>query len=233
LCLRLSIGWPLGHMNDAAQRCTLLYVLQHAVVNSAFTPSHTHHSVNSIQLNCLNTKSHRVANVRKHQLLKPEIRVLVTAIDSITPSNYVFEYLDVEAHEMQQMNLQLGFPSHVVHVVRPGSPLWNLSLAEMDARMMEVSQAGRQADRQTDTKLHLCLSVCRPLCLACVPPACMRMITMITTGMCHYTMTHAHAYTHTHQILVFVDGIDAMTSRAMQARRSYQPSEMAINEQVS
>ena len=110
--------------------------------------------------------------MRKHQLLKPEIRVLVTAIDSITPSNYVFEYLDVEAHEMQQMNLQLGFPSHVVHVVRPGSPLWNLSLAEMDARMMEVSQAGRQ----TDTKLHVCLRVCRPLCLACVPPACMRMI---------------------------------------------------------
>ncbi len=42
-----------------------------------------------------------------------------------------------------------------------------------------------------------------------------------------------HTHTHTHQMLVFVDGIDAMTSRAMQARRSYQPSEMAINEQVS
>jgi hypothetical protein len=27
----------------------------------------------------------RVANIRKHQLLKPEIKVLVTAIDSITP----------------------------------------------------------------------------------------------------------------------------------------------------
>jgi hypothetical protein len=31
---------------------------------------------------------------------------------------------------------------------------------------------------------------------------------------------------------VFVDGIDAMTSKAMQARRSYQPSEMAMNQQV-
>eukprot|EP00882_Tetradesmus_deserticola_P021665 GHRQ01023454.1.p1 GENE.GHRQ01023454.1~~GHRQ01023454.1.p1 ORF type:complete len:168 (+),score=82.61 GHRQ01023454.1:263-766(+) len=112
----------------------------------------------------------RVANIRKHQLLKPEIKVLVTAIDSITPSNYVFEYLDVEAREMQQMNLQLGFPAHVVHVVRPGSPLFNLSLQEMDARMMEV--------------------------------------------------------------LVFVDGCDAMTSKAMQARRSYQPSQMAMNQQV-
>lgn len=70
----------------------------------------------------------RVANVRKHQLLKPEIKALVTAIDSITPSNYVFEYLEVEAIDMQQMNLQLGFPAHVVHVVKPGSPLYNLSL---------------------------------------------------------------------------------------------------------
>jgi cytochrome c5 len=34
------------------------------------------------------------------------------------------------------------------------------------------------------------------------------------------------------EVLVFVDGIDAMTSKAMQARRSYQPSEMAMNQQV-
>lgn len=31
----------------------------------------------------------RVANVRKHQILKPSIRLIVTAIDSINPSNYV------------------------------------------------------------------------------------------------------------------------------------------------
>jgi hypothetical protein len=34
------------------------------------------------------------------------------------------------------------------------------------------------------------------------------------------------------EVLVFVDGIDAMTSKAMQARRSYEPSEMAMNQQV-
>jgi hypothetical protein len=34
------------------------------------------------------------------------------------------------------------------------------------------------------------------------------------------------------EVLVFVDGVDAMTSKAMQARRSYQPSEMLMNEQV-
>jgi hypothetical protein len=70
----------------------------------------------------------RVANIRKHQLLKPEIKVMMTAVDSITPSNYVFEYLAIEAVDMQQMNLQLGFPANVVHVIRPSSPLYNLSL---------------------------------------------------------------------------------------------------------
>lgn len=70
----------------------------------------------------------RVANIRKHQLLKPEIKVMMTAVDSITPSNYVFEYLSIEAGDMQQMNLQLGFPANVVHVIRPNSPLYNLSL---------------------------------------------------------------------------------------------------------
>jgi hypothetical protein len=70
----------------------------------------------------------RVANIRKHQLLKPEIKVLMTAVDSITPSNYVFEYLEAEAADMQQMNLQLGFPANIVHVIRPNSPLYSLSL---------------------------------------------------------------------------------------------------------
>lgn len=42
-----------------------------------------------------------MANIRKHQLLKPEIRMLVTAMDSITPSNYNFEHLEIEGASMQ------------------------------------------------------------------------------------------------------------------------------------
>lgn len=34
------------------------------------------------------------------------------------------------------------------------------------------------------------------------------------------------------EVLVFVDGVDAMTSKVMQARRNYVPSEMLLNEQV-
>lgn len=41
----------------------------------------------------------------------------------------------------QETNLELGFPANVVHVVTPDSPLYNLSLLEMDTRMMEVCDA--------------------------------------------------------------------------------------------
>lgn len=34
------------------------------------------------------------------------------------------------------------------------------------------------------------------------------------------------------EVLAFVDGVDAMTSKVMQARRSYEPQEMLLNEQV-
>lgn len=39
----------------------------------------------------------RVANLRKHQILQPTIRLVVTAVDSITPSNYIFEHLKVDS----------------------------------------------------------------------------------------------------------------------------------------
>jgi hypothetical protein len=39
---------------------------------------------------------------------------------------------------VQVTNLELGFPAHVTHVVSPASFLYNLSLVEMEARMMEV-----------------------------------------------------------------------------------------------
>lgn len=110
----------------------------------------------------------RVANMRKHQLLKPEIHMIVTALDSITPSNYVFEHLEVHNTLVQKTNLQLGMPATVVHVVNPASPLYSLSLQEMEARMFEI--------------------------------------------------------------IVLVDGVDAMTSRQLQARFAYTTAEMALNE---
>ncbi len=94
--------------------------------------------------------------------------MVVTAVDSITPSNYLFEHLKLEGAYQQETNLELGFPANLVHVIRPDSFLYNLSLLEMDTRMMEV--------------------------------------------------------------LVFVDGIDAMTSKHMSARFSYASAEILLNQ---
>ncbi|KAG2443315.1 hypothetical protein HYH02_009382 [Chlamydomonas schloesseri] len=111
----------------------------------------------------------RVANIRKHQILKPSLRMVLTAVDSITPSNYLFEHLPIDSLHTQETNLELGFPANVTHVITPSSPLYNLSLLEMDTRMMEI--------------------------------------------------------------LVFVDGIDAMTSKNMSARHAYNSSaDIKVNE---
>ncbi|PNW74256.1 hypothetical protein CHLRE_13g591450v5 [Chlamydomonas reinhardtii] len=111
----------------------------------------------------------RVANIRKHQILKPSLRMVLTAVDSITPSNYLFEHLPIDSLHTQETNLELGFPANVTHVISPASPLYNLSLLEMDTRMMEI--------------------------------------------------------------LVFVDGIDAMTSKNMTARHAYNSSaDIKVNE---
>ncbi|KXZ50139.1 hypothetical protein GPECTOR_17g775 [Gonium pectorale] len=111
----------------------------------------------------------RVANIRKHQILKPTVRMVLTAVDSITPSNYTFEHLAIDSHTTQETNLELGFPANVTHIITPSSPLYNLSLLEMETRMMEI--------------------------------------------------------------LVFVDGIDAMTSKNMTARHAYNTNEVHVNEQ--
>uniref|UniRef100_A0A7S3QX31 Inward rectifier potassium channel C-terminal domain-containing protein n=1 Tax=Dunaliella tertiolecta TaxID=3047 RepID=A0A7S3QX31_DUNTE len=110
----------------------------------------------------------RVANLRKHQILQPSIRMVVTVVDSITPSYYHHEMLTVEGGYKQVTNLELGFPAHVTHVITPDSYLYNTSLLEMDTRMMEV--------------------------------------------------------------LVFVDGIDAMTSRHMSARTAYPSTDIILNQ---
>jgi hypothetical protein len=80
----------------------------------------------------------KVANERKHQILNPNMKMLLTAIDSITPDKYVFEYLQIEQLDAQQTNIQLGFPATLTHVIKPGSPMYNLSLEEMRTRMMEI-----------------------------------------------------------------------------------------------
>eukprot|EP00201_Polytomella_parva_P019814 CAMPEP_0175042546 /NCGR_PEP_ID=MMETSP0052_2-20121109/2635_1 /TAXON_ID=51329 ORGANISM="Polytomella parva, Strain SAG 63-3" /NCGR_SAMPLE_ID=MMETSP0052_2 /ASSEMBLY_ACC=CAM_ASM_000194 /LENGTH=929 /DNA_ID=CAMNT_0016305393 /DNA_START=374 /DNA_END=3163 /DNA_ORIENTATION=+ len=122
----------------------------------------------SRQSNGLWALSLRVANVRKHQILKPRLRMIVTAVDATSPSNYLFEQLEIDDIVTQETNLELGFPANVTHVISATSPLLGLSLQEMDTRLMEV--------------------------------------------------------------LVFIDGIDAMTSKNLTARRAYSAGDVRVNE---
>jgi len=108
----------------------------------------------------------RVANLRKHTLLAPDVRMFVASLDSVDPGRFALDQLEVEAPQRQLLALSLGLAATVTHVVRPTSPLYNLSLAEMEARLFEL--------------------------------------------------------------LVFVDGTDAMTSRQMQARHSYSLGEDGV-----
>lgn len=64
--------------------------------------------------------------------------MMITAVDSIQPSNYLFEHLKLEKQENQETNVELGFPANLVHVISPDSYLFHMSLLDMDARMMEI-----------------------------------------------------------------------------------------------
>ena len=58
---------------------------------------------------------------------------------TFTPPN---THTHTQPSHLQETNLELGFPANLVHVIRPDSVLYNLSLLEMDTRMMEVRDGG-------------------------------------------------------------------------------------------
>lgn len=118
--------------------------------------------------------SFRVANIRKHSILQPEITIfLAIPQDPSDPTNSDLNFEQLKLHQptCQTVNLKLGLLATVVHIVDPSSPLFDLSLEDMETRGMEV--------------------------------------------------------------LCFLDGMDPMTSNNMQARFSYRPSDIKMNERLN
>jgi hypothetical protein len=119
----------------------------------------------------------------------------------------------------QQTNLELGFPANLVHIIDPNSFLYNLSLL---VRAHCVAWAGRkggrrrrglgraESQRSTWSTYHLSSHFPPPHTF---PP-----------------LPHQEMDTRMMEILVFVDGIDAMTSRHMSARCSYSTSDIIMNQ---
>ncbi|KAK9809060.1 hypothetical protein WJX72_008704 [[Myrmecia] bisecta] len=116
----------------------------------------------------------RVANVRKHQVLQPEVRMLLLSFDVDHPdadaAGYLYQDLPVQCMGRPSGQLLwLGLPTSVTHVVDKFSPLAGMSPDQMQERGLEI--------------------------------------------------------------VVLLDGVDATTSARMQARYSYQPTDIRINEQ--
>ncbi|GIL50902.1 hypothetical protein Vafri_6867 [Volvox africanus] len=143
--------------------------------------------------------SFRLANIRKHSLINPQISLLFALpMDSsmgagrplpgdLDPSrgstasgggggggggggvaHFRFQELAIEDLASQAANLRLGLHAHINHIIRPGSPMFDRSLNELQVLGAEV--------------------------------------------------------------LCFMEGVDPMTSNNIQARHSYTPSDIRMNE---
>lgn len=123
--------------------------------------------------------SFRIANIRKHSILQPEISLFLAipegggglGLTDSASSDVHFVHLELQDAVSQVVNLKLGLPSSITHIVNSSSPIFNLSLEQMEAAGMEI------------------------LCL--------------------------------------MDGMDPMTSNSMQARHSYRPVDIRMNERFN
>lgn len=80
----------------------------------------------------------RVASVRKHVLLQPEVEALLAWPCPRTRAEWRFQPLPLEDEAGCLANLKLGYVATLTHVVRPGSPLWGLSPRRCGALGLEV-----------------------------------------------------------------------------------------------
>jgi len=113
----------------------------------------------------------RVANLRRHQVLQPEVRMLLLRKEHVGGPDGPLEYRYHElplTHVSGRGQLWLGVPSIVAHSIDRDSPLWGCTRADL-----EQSEA---------------------------------------------------------EFIVMLDGIDEMTSAAMQARHSYFPGDIRWEE---
>ncbi|KXZ55309.1 hypothetical protein GPECTOR_3g443 [Gonium pectorale] len=134
--------------------------------------------------------SFRLANIRKHSLISPQISLMLAlpaegrgplprlsesgsggaaaAASTGGLTHFRFQELPIEDLPTQFANLRLGLHAHINHAIRPGSPLYDMSLETLEALGAEV--------------------------------------------------------------LCFMEGIDPTTSNNIQARHSYTPHDIRMNE---
>lgn len=83
----------------------------------------------------------RVANLRRHQLLQPEVRMLLMRREQIGGDDGPLEYRYHElslTHVSGHSKLWLGVPSIMAHTIDTNSPLWGITREELEQAGPEI-----------------------------------------------------------------------------------------------
>lgn len=85
----------------------------------------------------------RVANIRKHQILRPKIRILLLRFNSTHPeaddAGYLHQELPLSSGGLTPSKLAwLGLPTSISHVIDSDSPLVGMMPADMEQEDMEI-----------------------------------------------------------------------------------------------
>ena len=95
------------------------------------------HSLSPLLINTTGNAS----NITIESMCLLQISVLLAVPEGDSESaNAALRFIELEIEDMttQVVNIKLGLPSTIVHVVRPGSPLYDLSLQQMESKGLEI-----------------------------------------------------------------------------------------------
>ena len=85
----------------------------------------------------------RVANIRKHQILRPELRILLLRFNSKHPdaddAGYLHQELQISSGGLTPSKIAwLGLPTSMGHIIDADSPLTGMMPADMEQEDMEI-----------------------------------------------------------------------------------------------
>lgn len=81
----------------------------------------------------------RVANVRRHQVLQPEVRMLLMQKEKLPHGAHEYRYHELMLNHISGGHrLWLGVPSIVAHTIDPSSPLWGVTRRQLEENADEI-----------------------------------------------------------------------------------------------
>jgi hypothetical protein len=96
----------------------------------------------------------RVANLRRHQVLQPEVHMLLMRKDHAGGGSAVLEYQYYElslTHVTGKGRLWLGVPTIMAHTIDESSPIWGVSRQELECSDIEFVVLLDGVDETTST----------------------------------------------------------------------------------